>query len=368
MAIEPEYVKKLAAEHDTPTLFLSLDTVRSNYRRLKAALPGVTLFYAVKANSEKALIAALNQEESCFDVCTIGEIDIVKACGVPPERCIHTHPIKKSAEIAYAVDFGIQRFVVDNIHELEKFVPFKNRVELIVRISVQNPASPINLSYKFGVTPEKANELIDTAMALGLTVKDLSFHAGSQNEDNLKFIEALEYCREICRTAALRGQRIETIDIGGGFPMTYVQQAARIDLFCQPITAHLDRYFPNYQIIAEPGRAICADAMFLVAKVIGKAQRNRIRWYYIDDGKYNSFSGMVYDHAVYPFQTFRDGDRLPSVIAGPTCDSFDVLYENVSLPILEIGDLIVFQVMGAYTTASATNFNCYDRTKVVIID
>jgi len=366
--MEYEYIKKLVAKYDTPTLFLSLDTIQANYRRLKAALPGVTLFYAVKANSETALIEALNQEGASFDVCTNGEIDIVKACGVSPDRCIHTHPIKKPAEIAYAADFGIQRFVVDNASELEKFVPLKDRIELIVRISVQNPASPINLSYKFGVTPEKANALIDAAQASGLSVKGLSFHAGSQNEDNLKFIEALEYCREICRTAALRGQQIETIDIGGGFPMTYVQQAARIDLFCQPITAHLDRYFSNYQIIAEPGRAICADAMFLVAKVVGKAQRNRIWWYYIDDGKYNTFSGMVYDHAIYPFQTFGDGARLPSVIAGPTCDSFDVLYENVSLPLLEIGDLIVFQVMGAYTSASATTFNSYEKTEIVILN
>lgn len=366
--MEHETILALAAEHDTPALFLSLNRVRDNYRRLKAALPGVTLFYAVKANPEKALIEVLHEEGCSFDVCTSGEIDIVKACGVPAERCLYTHPIKKPEEIAHAIDFGIRRFVVDNGSELEKMVPYKDSVELIVRISVQNPASPINLSYKFGVAPEKANALIDAACTAELSVKGLCFHAGSQNEDNLKFIEALEYCREICRTAALRGQKIEIIDIGGGFPISYLKQAARIEAFCQPIAQHLDRYFPNYQIIAEPGRAICADAMFLVAKVIGKACRNQVWWYYIDDGKYNSFSGMVYDHTVYPIKTFGHGERQPSVIAGPTCDSFDVLYENVSLPLLKIGDLLVFDVMGAYTSASASRFNCYNKTKVVIQD
>ena len=210
--------------------------------------------------------------------------------------------------------------------------------------------------------------MIKKAHQLGLGVAGISFHAGSQNESSLKYIEALEYCRDICKKAALRGIDIEIIDIGGGFPINYLTPVLPMAQFCHPIIEYLDRYFSNYKIIAEPGRVLSGPSMTLAAKVVGKSLRNGVWWYYLDEGLYGSFSGKMYDHADYPMIVNKGGDRFNSVLAGPTCDSIDVLYENISLPLLNIGDLLVFDSMGAYTSASASNFNGFPKAKIVIVD
>lgn len=359
--------KELVKVHGTPTLFLSGDKLRECYRALKVALPGVRLYYAVKSNSTPQIISILSEEGSFFDVCTNGEIDIVKGCNVSAERCIHTHPIKRDSDIKYAIEYGITTYVADNEYELYKLVPYRDKIRLLIRMSIQNPGCLVNLSHKFGVAPEKTWQLICKAKELGLNVVGICFHAGSQNENPLKYIEALEYCRDIYRKAALHGMIFDTIDIGGGFPISYLSSVIPLVQFCQPINEYLDRYFSNYNIIAEPGRVISGPSMVLATSVIGKAFRNGVWWYYLDEGMYGSFSGRIYDHADYPMWVDKEGERYTSVLAGPTCDSIDVIYENISLPLLEIGDLLIFRCMGAYTTASASNFNGYPKAKIVLI-
>jgi ornithine decarboxylase len=361
-------INELAAQHGTPTLFLSENRLRENYQLLHAALPGVILYYAVKSNATPELISVLSDEDSCFDICTNGEIDIIKGCGVTADRCIHTHPIKRDSDITYALQYGVTTFVADNEHELAKFVPYKDRIRILIRMSIQNPGCLVNLSHKFGVAPEKTWALIRKAHKLGLNVAGISFHAGSQNENALKYIEALEYCRDIYRKAALRGINFDTIDIGGGFPISYLTSVIPMVQFCQPINEYLNRFFSSYTIIAEPGRVLSGPSMLLATRVMGKSLRNGVWWYYLDDGMYGSFSGKMYDHADYPMYVDREGPRHTSVLAGPTCDSIDVIYENISLPRLEIGDLLVFESMGAYTSASASNFNGFPKAKIVLVN
>jgi ornithine decarboxylase len=137
--MEYKTIQKLVVIHGTPTLFLSENGLRESYRSLRAALPGVTLYYAVKSNSAPQIVSILSNEGSCFDICSNGEIDILKECAVAPQRCIHTHPIKRDADITYALDYGVTTFVADNEHELNKFIPYKDRVRLLVRMSIQNP-------------------------------------------------------------------------------------------------------------------------------------------------------------------------------------------------------------------------------------
>jgi ornithine decarboxylase len=365
-------LRRLVEEHGTPILFLSEQQLRESYRTLKAALPGVALYYAVKSNSTPDIISILSDEDSFFDVCTNGEIDIINKCNVTAKRCIHTHPIKRDSDIRYALEFGIQIFVADNEYELEKFLPYKDKVSILVRMSIQNPGCLVNLSHKFGVAPEKTWVLIKKAHQMGLHVAGISFHAGSQNENSLKYIEALEYCRDIYRKAALDGINIELIDIGGGFPIDYLTSVIPMVQFCQPINEYLDRYFSNYRIIAEPGRVLSGPSMTLATRVMGKSLRNGVWWYYLDDGMYGSFSGKMYDHADYPMYVENDGKvddkRYTSVLAGPTCDSIDVMYENINLPLLEIGDLLMFSSMGAYTNASASNFNGFPKAKIILVN
>jgi len=363
-----EEAQTRVSQHGTPTLFLSRNRVREAYQALRYALPGVEQFYAVKSNADPLIIEILDREGASFDVCTNGEIDIVKGCGIPAAKCLHTHPIKRPSDISYALDFGIDLFVVDNESELEKFIPFRDKAKLLVRMSIQNPGCLVNLSQKFGVVPTQTFALIAKAHAMGLTVSGISFHVGSQNENQLKYIEALEYCRDICRKAALAGIVLEIIDIGGGFPINYLTNVAPIQQFCQPINEYLERYFSNYRIIAEPGRFISGPCMTLAAKVMGKSMRSGVWWYYLDEGLYGSFSGKMFDHAEYPLFTSRTGPTFNSVLAGPTCDSIDVLYENIALPELQIGDILLFDSMGAYTTASASNFNGFPKAKIVCIE
>ncbi|NLA75486.1 MAG: type III PLP-dependent enzyme, partial [Deltaproteobacteria bacterium] len=211
-------------------------------------------------------------------------------------------------------------------------------------------------------------ELIRKASNMGIKVAGISFHAGSQNESPLKYIEALEYCRDICTKAALKKIDLEIIDIGGGFPINYLTPVMPMAQFCSPIIEYIERYFTNYTVIAEPGRVISGPTMALAARVMGRSRRNGVWWYYLDEGLYGSFSGKMYDHADYPMLSDRTGKRYNSVIAGPTCDSIDVLYENVSLPLMETGDLLVFNSMGAYTSASASNFNGFPKAKIVTVD
>jgi len=361
-------IQELVSRHGTPVLFLSESRLRDGYRNLKAALPRVDLYYAVKSNATREIVSILDGENAFFDVCTNGEIDILKSCNITANRCIHTHPIKRDSDIRYAIDYGMKWFVADNEDELLKFIPYKDKIRLLIRMSIQNPGCLVNLSAKFGVAPEKTWDLICKAHDLGLDVGGISFHAGSQNESPFKYIEALEYCRDIFKKAALRGINIEVVDIGGGFPINYLTPVLPMAQFCQPIMEYLDRYFSSYKIIAEPGRVLSGPTMTLATKIMGRSLRNGTWWYYLDEGVYGSFSGKMYDHADYPMFLERTGERFNSVLAGPTCDSIDVLYENVSLPLLEIGEMLVFESMGAYTTASASNFNGFPKAKIVVVD
>lgn len=361
-------IVELVAKHPTPVLFLSRHRIRESYRAICRALPRVTMYYAVKSNCETEIINTLKAEGCRFDVCTNGEIDIVRSCGITGAECIHTHPIKRDNDIRYALENDVNIFVVDNEHELAKFLPYREKARLLVRMSIQNPQCLVNLSQKFGAHPSNTFALMKKAHDMGLRVSGICFHAGSQNENPLKYIEALDYCRDICRKAALAGMNIEIIDIGGGFPINYLTTVQPIVPFCQSMNDYLDRFFSSYTVIAEPGRFICGPSMTLAARIIGKSLRDNVRWYYLDEGLYGSFSGKMYDHADYPMFLTRTGKRHLSVIAGPTCDSIDVIYENISLPEMEIGDLMVFESMGAYTTASASNFNGFPKAKIIPID
>jgi ornithine decarboxylase len=363
-----KHAEELVADHGTPILFLSGNRIRENYRSLQSALSQVGIYYAVKSNPLPQIVSILAQQGANFDLATSGEIKIMQSCGVGPERCIHTHPIKNDAEIRAALDFGIEIFVVDNEHEVDKLLPYRDRAKVLVRMSIQNPACLVNLSHKFGVKPTETFSLIKQTHEKGLAVKGISFHVGSQSENALKYLEALEYCRDICRKSALTGIALDIIDIGGGFPIPYINNAMPIAQFCASISEYLDRYFAGYRVIAEPGRFISGTALTLAARIVGKSYRDGVWWYYLDDGVYGSFSGKIFDHSDYPFTVPRSGKTYLSTIAGPTCDSIDVLYENTLLPQMEIGDILLFGSMGAYTNASATWFNGIPPAKIVVLD
>jgi ornithine decarboxylase len=364
-----ESIKRLVTRYGSPLFVIDVERVRRQYRRLAAALPGVDLHYALKPLPHWSIINALNAEGACFDLATNGEVELVRRLKVAPERCIHTHPIKRDSDIRTALAYGANRFVIDNPDELRKFVKYRNRSSLLIRVSFSSPEARCDLSRKFGCEPEAVADLFRLAAELRIKIDGLSFHVGSQAAGPAMFVEAIARCDELMRLAAQAGHTPGILDIGGGFPVDYLQLSMPIEEFCAPIRAALQKLPSTMRIIAEPGRYIAAPAAISVTSVMGRAQRDGRWWYYLDDGLYGSYSGQIYDHATYPVEALvAPGDMHPSVLAGPTCDSIDVINEHLELPKLDMGDIVVGRAMGAYTWASASEFNFFPRATVLALD
>ncbi|MEQ2354594.1 type III PLP-dependent enzyme [Pseudoalteromonas piscicida] len=364
------HIEQLASQFGAPLMVLDCDAIRRQYRALKHALPGVMLHFALKPLPHAAVVRTLLDEGASFDLATSGEVDLVASQGVPSERTIHTHPIKRDSDIRDALAYGCTVFVVDNINELEKFIAYKDQAEILVRLSFRNKDAFADLSKKFGCSPEAAIDIISLAQQLGIRIKGLSFHVGSQSPNPTKYVEAINASAKVVKQVAELGlPALSTLDIGGGFPVPYSQDVLPIDVFCAPINIALAQLPETMQIIAEPGRFIVASSVTSVASVMGQATREGKTWYYLDDGVYGSFSGLMFDEAAYPIDSAKqDGERFESVLAGPTCDSIDVISDSIMLPKLNNGDLIISRMMGAYTLATATDFNFFKRAEVVVLN
>jgi ornithine decarboxylase len=367
---QPAEIRRLVREFGSPLLILDCERVRVQYRKLRRALPDVDLHYALKPLPHAAVVQTVLAEGGYLDLATTGEVQLVRRLGVEAARCIHTHPIKRPEDIANALDFGVRTFVADNPDEVHKFARLAGKAELLLRVSFRSPGAVCDLSRKFGCDPEALLGIARVAADLGVSVRGLSFHVGSQTRDATKHVEALSACVKLM--AAARRERLgvfDTLDIGGGFPIDYASPVQDITRFCAPLRAALARVPRRVRVIAEPGRYIVGPAAIGVASVMGRAQREGHWWYYLDDGLYGCYSGQLFDHARYPVEPLRDDpQRFPSVLAGPTCDSIDVLAENLMLPRLKTGDLLVGRAMGAYTWASATEFNFFPKATVVAVN
>ena len=362
--------QELVKQHGSPLLILDCDQLVKQYHELSNALPGVDLYYAIKSLPHPAAIQTLEQLGAGFDIATSGEIELLWEQRARPRHTIHTHPIKRDNDIRDALRFGCTTFVIDNIYELEKFVAYRNRVGLLIRVSFPNPKSPVDLSKKFGCKPAEVELLLQKATAMGLHVKGLSFHAGSQCPEPSNHVYAIEQCRQIIEQVYNNtGKYLSILDIGGGFPVEYIGDVVDTETFCRPIREALKKLPDNVNVIAEPGRFLSAPIMTSISTVMGKAHRGDSIWYYLDDGVYGSYSGQIYDHATYPLTIFSDHTETEqAVFAGPTCDSIDVIAENLEIPPLAIGDLVVGKQMGAYTSASATDFNLFKRATIVVLN
>lgn len=362
--------QELVEQFGSPLLILDCNKIEKQYEELTTALPGVDLYYAIKSFPHPAAIQTLARLGANFDIATSGEIDLLMEQGVQPRHTIHTHPIKRDEDIRDALRFGCTTFVVDNIYELEKFYNYRNQVGLLIRVSFPNPKSPVDLSKKFGCKPAEVELLLQKASAMGIHVKGLSFHAGSQCPDPANHVYAIEQCTKIIEQCYDNsGKVLSILDIGGGFPVEYVGDVCDTETFCRPIREALKKLPEHVNVIAEPGRFLSASSMTSISSIMGKAHRGDSTWYYLDDGVYGSYSGQIFDHATYPITVFSDHTEQERVVfAGPTCDSIDVIAEDITIPPLAIGDLVVGKQMGAYTSASATDFNLFKRAEIIVIN
>jgi len=353
----------------TPVLFLSRSKIRNNLLNLSAALPKVGIHYAVKSNNHPAILEEVAAAGFSFDVASSREVHSAIEAGGSVNQFIHSHPIKSNNEIEDSIRAGISVFVVDNPDEIEKFAAYADKVRLLIRFRIDDSSAVIDLSYKFGCTLEDVDPLAKKIRDLGLEYYGLTFHVGSQCLDSSICARAIKSASIIIRRLALDNFKTCLLDIGGGFPVPYTDKIQDINKFCAPIRKALDKHIDqNIEIICEPGRYISATAVTLAASVIGKSKRRGRPWYFLDDGLYGSFSGRLYDHCKYQVLTSRNTTWRRSVLAGPTCDSFDIIYKDAILPPLEVGDILLFPAMGAYCSVSSSEFNCMKKAEYIIID
>lgn len=368
-----ETARTLALEHGTPLLAVSRSAVARNYLALRSGLPGIEFFYAAKSNPDATILGTLRELGCSVDICSFGELQAALAAGFTPDAMLHTHPCKTISNLVSCYQAGVRWFVYDNALELQKMRLHAADANLLLRVAMSSASSLINLSAKFGCAPAEAVELLQKAREMGLTVRGIAFHVGSQTTSPEDYDRALRRVREIWDEAAAAGIELEVLDIGGGMPAPYREAILTLDAYCAAVSQSLERHFGdlNIRLIAEPGRVISADTTTLVTSVIGKSVRpNGMTQYVIDDGIYGSFSGKIYDHTDFPMLVDHQAERTayPCIVAGPTCDSTDVVCRDQNLPELEIGELLLVPTMGAYTNASASTFNGLDLAKPVPVE
>jgi ornithine decarboxylase len=210
--------------------------------------------------------------------------------------------------------------------------------------------------------------LIDAAIEMGMDVEGISFHVGSQCVNFENYMAALNMASQLLKEARGKGYNVRILNIGGGFPVNYEGVKVSIAKFGKRIAREIDRMFPkNIEIVAEPGRYLVAESANLVVKVVGKAFRDGKNFYYVNDGVYGTLSGVIFDHCSYHFHSFKTGKKKLSAVVGPTCDALDTVSNSENLPELDIGDLLYVNNIGAYSNASATNFNGFAKAKIVHI-
>lgn len=379
----------LVRDHGSPLFLLDTDRVTTQLLELRRELPGVGIHFATKALPHPAVIGAVHAFGASFEVASRGELDLLERQAVPVGGCLHTHPVKTVADITSAYLRGIRTFVVDSPSEIGKFAGLPtDDLGVLVRLSFPNPGAKSDLSSKFGVAPEDAAALVERCIASRLPVRGFTFHVGSQTTSAEPWRRAIATTLQLMRTLEARhGIRFEMLDLGGGFPVAYDEPVPSLAALARGIRSALAAVPSRVRVVVEPGRFVAAPAMTLVTRVIGTNDRADGRWHYLDEGLYGAYSNipaedvhaLVFAAAELGVQPVCDDaaeratrriltrTRVPVTLAGPTCDSVDVIARRLPLPPLADGDLLVSPMMGAYTWATATGFNGIAPTPVVVL-
>ena len=348
---------------ETPCLVVDLDVIAQAYDALRRHLPLARVFYAVKANPAAAIVAMLESKGANFDVASRGEIELCLQSGVTAERLSFGNTIKKEKDIAFAFDAGLRLFAFDSARELEKLSRSAPGAQVFCRILVDCQGADWPLSRKFGCAPEMAIDLLRRARELGLDPYGVSFHVGSQQTDLAQWDRAVGAAARMFSLLADADIDLRMVNIGGGFPAHYTGEVPAIERYARAVMAAVTRHFGNHlpEIIIEPGRSLVGDAGVIQSEVVlisEKGGGDDRRWVYLDVGKFNGLAETMDESIKYRIATpGREGQCGPVILAGPTCDSADILYEKTDyrLPLgLEVGDKVEILAAGAYTASYAS--------------
>lgn len=349
----------------TPNIVVNLNTIKRNFLTLKDSFPYAKIFYAIKANPGEPVLQMLAEMGSNFDIASRYELDMISKFVNDPSRFSYGNTIKKSSDIKYFYEKGVRIFATDSKDDLKNIAKNAPGSKVYVRILVENSdTADWPLSRKFGCHPDMAYNLLVQAKEQGLIPYGVSFHVGSQQRDIGAWNDAIAKVKYLFNSLEEEENiKLQMIDMGGGFPATYVDPTNELSVYASEITRFLTEDFGDDlpEIILEPGRSLVGDSGILTSEVILASRKNNTaltRWVYIDAGKFNGLIETIDECIKYPIITTKDGDKEGEVIiAGPTCDSMDVMYETTKykLPVtLKQGDRIYWLSTGAYTTTYAS--------------
>ncbi|UTY30608.1 type III PLP-dependent enzyme [Treponema putidum] len=367
---------------ETPCVVINLKTIKKNYQKLRENFPYADIFYAIKANPHEEIIKMLNEMGSCFDIASRYELDKVLKLGVSPDRLSYGNTIKKAKDIAYFYEKGVRMFATDSKDDLKNIAQLAPGSRVYVRILVENTTSADwPLSRKFGCHPDMAYDLCIQARDSGLIPYGISFHVGSQQRDIGQWNDAIAKTKYLMDSLEEEEDiKLEMVNMGGGFPASYVTPANDLSEYASEITRYLEDDFgeDRPRIILEPGRSLVGDSGVLVTEVVMISRKNNtalFRWVYLDTGLFNGLIETLNESLKYPIITDKDEGCKKwgeVVLAGPTCDSMDIMYEDYkySLPInLKPGDRVYFLTTGAYTSSYASvEFNGFPPIKTYIMN
>jgi ornithine decarboxylase len=350
-----------------PFLLIDAGIIREKTRRFLAAMPRVRPHYAVKANPDPRVVRVLIEAGTGFEIASTAELDLLLELGVPAAQVIYSNPMKSREWIEYAAAKGVEWFVLDAVEELRKLHRVKPDAKLYLRIDTPNIGADWPLAGKFGAHTGEIPEIIATAAALGADLAGVTFHVGSQcrNADNWR--AGIEGAKRVFRKMRLKGLRPRLLNIGGGYPVRHTKPIPSIEVIGELVNRALEGLPGEVRVMAEPGRFLVSDSGWFVCRVVATATRGGKRWAYLDAGMFGGIiettEGLQYDVV-----TERTGRLVPWTVAGPTCDSVDIVMRDQLLPEdLGADDFVYIPNGGAYTTAYASNFNGFPLPEVRIL-
>ncbi|MBP6114710.1 MAG: type III PLP-dependent enzyme [Acinetobacter sp.] len=374
-------IQNFAANKPSPFLLVDLDRVEFKYQELQQSFPQANIFYAVKANPSIEILQRLDLMGSCFDIASVYELDRVIDCGISPERISFGNTIKKASDVKYAYDKGIRLFVTDAQADLEQIAKYAPNSKVFVRVLVESGStSDWPLSRKFGCDTQMAIDLMVKAKQMGLQPYGVSFHVGSQQNDVTVWRTSLKTAKVVFEILEKEhGIQLELINAGGGFPAQYLADIDSIQDYAQRIQCYMDDLFQQkVTLFLEPGRSLVGDAGVIVSEIVlisNKSEQDEKRWIYTDVGVFNGLIETLGEMIKYPIYTPKMHNNSPKsnvVLAGPTCDSTDIMYEKIAYPLpqdLAMGDRLYWLSTGAYTTSYASvEFNGYPPLKTFYLD
>ncbi len=353
---------------ETPLLLIDRDKIREKVSLVGSGIRNSRVYYAMKANPDRGVLKLMDSLGMGFEIASEGELNPLRALKVAPDRIISSNPVKSVKFLKAAAKYGLRSFAFDSMEEVEKLARFVPGSNVYIRVAVANEGSEWPLSRKFGVELDIALKLIDYAREKGLNPAGITFHVGSQCLNMYNWDTALYKAKALWEMAEREGVKMSLLNIGGGYPINYTKGVVGVEAIERNIDRIIRDNFPSdIEVMIEPGRSLVGDAGVFVSSVIGKARRGHENWVQIDVGVFNglmeSIGGIKYTYLVEN----GGGKKKGFTVAGPSCDSFDVMGAEVQMPEPEVGGLMLILSAGAYTTCYASEFNGFPIPKTKII-